>query len=317
MTPLLSIVIPAYNVGPFLEEAVRSALGQSFREFEVIVVDDGSTDHTPEVLATIRHERLRVIRKANGGLSSARNAGIRAARGRYLGLLDGDDVWMPEKAARQIAVLERRPDVTLTWSDFAYLNEDGTPSGALLLSSIASPTWRQMVVRNHVGNGSTAIGRTQDFLAAGLFDEHFRTAFEEYELWPRLMRRTGRGFQLVPEALTGYRIRRGSGSMRLDSFARQAELARELLHEKMPDIPLSLLDLGLAFSYRVTARKAASLGQRVEAMRYLGLALRTAPHVVLRDPRFLGTVALACSAGRAERGLYRAMQGIMAALGRC
>ena len=317
MTPLLSVVVPAYNVAPFLGCAVRSALAQTMRELEVIVVDDGSEDETPRVLAAIRDARLRVIRKANGGLASARNAGIRAARGRYLGLLDGDDVWMPGKAERQVAVLESDPDVTLTYSHSAYLHEDGTPTGALLLSSHPAPGWRQMVLRNHVGNGSTAIGRTGDFVAAGLFDERFRTAFEEYELWPRLIRRTGRGLRLVPEVLTGYRVRSGSGSMRLDSFVRQAELARDLLREKMPDIPRRSLDLGLAFSYRIAARKAASLGRRAEAMRHLGRAVGTAPQVVVRDPRFLGTLALALSGGRGERGLHLAMRAGMAALGRC
>jgi glycosyltransferase involved in cell wall biosynthesis len=310
-------VIPAYNIAPFIAEAVQSALAQTLRDLEVIVVDDGSTDDTPAVLGAIRDERLHVIRKPNGGLSSARNAGIRAARGRHVGLLDGDDIWMPEKAARQIAVLEHDPSVSVTWSHSAYLNEDGTPKGTYLLSSVANPTWQQMVVRNHVGNGSTPIGRRDDFLAAGLFDERFRTAFEEYELWPRLMRRTGRGLRLVPEVLTGYRIRRGSGSNSIEPFARQAELARRLLQEKMPDIPASLLDLGLAISYRVTARKAASLGNRAAALHYLGRALRCAPEILWRDPRMLGTAVLACSGGRGERSLMRAMRGIMAGLGRC
>lgn len=315
--PVLSVVIPAYNVAPFIGDAVRSALAQTFHDLEVVVVDDGSTDETPDVLAGIRDERLRVVRKPNGGLSSARNAGVRAARGRYLGLLDGDDVWMPEKATRQIAVLEADPAVTLTWSHSAYLHEDGSPTGTFLVSTVKAPSWQQMVLRNHVGNGSTPIGRTADFLAAGLFDERFRTAFEEYELWPRLMRRTGRGLRLVPEVLTGYRIRNSSGSMQIASFARQAELARTLLHEKMPDIPASLLDLGLAFALRITARKAASLGRRGEALDYLARAFRSSPQVVLRDPRFLGTLALACSAGWGETGMRRVMGGVLSALRRC
>lgn len=315
--PLLSVVVPAYNVGAFVGAAVRSALAQTLQDLEVVVVDDGSTDDTPAVLASIRDARLRVIRKANGGLASARNAGVTAARGRYVGLLDGDDVWMPEKAARQLAVLEADPAVTLTWSHSAYLDEDGTPKGTFLLSSVAAPTWQQMVVRNHVGNGSTPIIRRDDLIAADLFDERFRTAFEEYELWPRLMRRTGRGLRLVPQVLTGYRVRRGSGSNSVETFANQAELARRLLQEKMPDIPDGLLDLGLAISYRVTARKAASLGNRGEALHYLGLALRRAPRILWRDPRLLGTAVLACSGGRGERGMMRAMRGVMAGLGRC
>lgn len=315
--PVLSVVIPAYNVAPFVGAAVRSALAQTFADLEVVVVDDGSTDNTAEVLAAIHDPRLRVMRKPNGGLSSARNAGIRAARGRYVGLLDGDDVWMPEKAERQIAVLEREPGVTLTYSHSAYLDEDGTPNGTLLLSREASPTWRQMVLRNHLGNGSTAVGRRGDLLAAGLFDERFRTAFEEYELWPRLMRSSGRGIRLVPEVLTGYRIRGNSGSARLDSFMHQAELAHALLREKMPDVPRRMVDLGLAFSYRIAARKAASSGRTREALRFLGKAVRAAPSVAVRDPRFVGTLALACAGGRGQRLMYGVLRRLVGAHHRC
>ncbi|MCB4825122.1 glycosyltransferase family 2 protein [Roseicella aerolata] len=316
MTPVLSIVIPAYNIAPYIGMAVRSALDQTLREVEVIVVDDGSTDETAAEVERIRDPRLRLLRKANGGLSSARNAGIVAARGRHVGLLDGDDVWTPTKAERQVAVLEGDPSVCLTYSYSAYLNEDGTPTGAYLMSRHAAPTWRQMIVRNHLGNGSTAIGRRDDFLAAGLFDERFRTAFEEYELWPRMMRLTGRGIRLVPEALTGYRIRATSGSMRFDSFARQAELARRLLAEKMPDVPTSLLDLGLAGSYRIAARKAASLGQSRDALGFLAKAVRLSPGILVRDPRFFGTLALALTRGRGQGGFYRIMRAGMGAFQR-
>ena len=310
-SPLLSVVIPAYNIAPYIEAAVRSALGQTLRSLEVIVVDDGSTDTTAAVVQGIDDPRLRLLRKPNGGLSSARNAGIRAARGRHVGLLDGDDIWMPTKAERQIAVLEAAPAVALTYSHSAYLREDGTPDGTILMSRSLSPDWRQMIIRNHVGNGSTVIGRRDDFIAAGLFDERFRTAFEEYELWPRLMRRTGRGLRLVPEVLTGYRIRASSGSMRVDSFVQQAELARALLREKMPDVPNGLLDLGLAGAYRIAARKAASAGRGGVALGYLARAVRLSPSLALRDPRFLGTLALSLTGGRGQKGLYRMLQAGM------
>src|SRR5271170_6834147 len=101
--PILSIVIPAYNVVAFIAQAVISALEQSFADIEVIVVDDGSTDATPQVLTRLadmrRDPRLRIIRQANAGLSGARNTGIAAAHGAFIGLLDGDDLWRANKAA--------------------------------------------------------------------------------------------------------------------------------------------------------------------------------------------------------------------------
>ncbi|MFC7476223.1 glycosyltransferase [Dankookia sp. GCM10030260] len=106
----------------------------------MIVVDDGSTDTTATVVERIDDPRLR--RKPNGGLSSAHNAGIRAVRGRYAGLLDGGDIWMPDRAERQIGMLEQEPSVALIYSHSAYLREDDTPDGTYLMSHSLAPDWR-------------------------------------------------------------------------------------------------------------------------------------------------------------------------------
>src|SRR3954466_14096555 len=110
MTPDISIVVPAYNVAGYLAEALRSALAQKGVTLEVIVVDDGSTDGTSKVIALFAGDpRLRVIRQANAGLPAARNTGVAAATGRYVGFLDGDDVWLDGKAARHVELLDANP----------------------------------------------------------------------------------------------------------------------------------------------------------------------------------------------------------------
>ncbi len=99
--PLVSICIPTYNRAALVQEAVASVLAQTWREFELIVVDDGSTDDTTEALAAYA-SRIRLIRReSRGGVSAARNTGIAAARGEWLAFLDSDDLWRPEKLARQ------------------------------------------------------------------------------------------------------------------------------------------------------------------------------------------------------------------------
>src|SRR5580693_10799022 len=100
MQPLVSVVIPAYNAGAFIDGSVGSALKQSAGDLEVIVVNDGSTDDTPDRLLAWNDPRLSVITQANLGLASALNAGIRAARGTYIGFLDADDLWLPHKLER-------------------------------------------------------------------------------------------------------------------------------------------------------------------------------------------------------------------------
>lgn len=124
--PLVTAIVVVYNQEGFIEEAVRSVLAQEGAEFECIVVDDGSTDRTPDILAAINDPRLRVIRQENKGLSGARNAGIEAARGEIIAFLDGDDRWRPGRLARDIAVYESEPTVGVVFHNFIRFSEQGT-----------------------------------------------------------------------------------------------------------------------------------------------------------------------------------------------
>ena len=111
--PAVSVIMPAYNVAPYVGDALRSALAQTFTDLEVLVVDDGSTDATADVVAGIaaRDPRVRLIRQPNRGLAGARNTGLRSARGDVFALLDSDDLWEPEFLAEQVAILRAHPDV--------------------------------------------------------------------------------------------------------------------------------------------------------------------------------------------------------------
>lgn len=308
--PALSVVIPAYNVARFITAAVESVLAQTMGDLEVIVVDDGSTDETAALVRRFGDPRVVLVSKPNSGLSSARNAGTRVARGRYLGFLDGDDIWFPEKAERQIAALEAESGVTMTYSHSAYLAEDGTPTGAILASRTLRPTIAQLVRRNLVGNGSTPIGRTADFVAAGPFEETLSTV-ADYEMWPRLMHRTGRGLLLIPEALTGYRVRASSLSMSQAEFVADALRAERFIRERMPEVPSTVRRAGVAEICRIAARKLASGGHCTESLRYLVKSVGYAPRLPLADARFWGTALIAVSGGRGEQMLHQIARGAM------
>jgi len=122
----VSVIIPAYNRANIVRETVDSVLRQTYAQFEVIVVDDGSTDNTREVLATYRDPRVRYFYKTNGGLSSARNFGLSAATGEYIAFLDSDDVWRPWKLSAQVEIFRRHSDVGMSWSDMSSFTDDGT-----------------------------------------------------------------------------------------------------------------------------------------------------------------------------------------------
>jgi len=120
MVPAVSVIIPTYNRAALVGEALASVQAQSFRDFEVLVVDDGSTDATPEVLAAWRE--VRVLRHPRRrGVSAARNTGVAFARGEWLAFLDSDDLWLPAKLARQMAYLAGRPDLSLCQTDETWV----------------------------------------------------------------------------------------------------------------------------------------------------------------------------------------------------
>lgn len=125
MPPLVSVIIPSRNYARFLPEAIASVFIQGIEDVEVIVVDDGSTDHTPTLLLNIRDPRVWSTRLPGNGISAARNTGLDRATGRYIAFLDADDRWLPGKLQRQVALLEAEPEVGFVFTDFYRFDEEG------------------------------------------------------------------------------------------------------------------------------------------------------------------------------------------------
>jgi glycosyltransferase involved in cell wall biosynthesis len=125
--PVVSVVIPTFNRGLLLREAVRSVLAQSFRDFELIVADDGSTDGTPDFIRTIDDARVRCVPIAHSGSAAwVRNAGVARARGEWVAFLDSDDLWLPEKLERQLAALRANPRCAWSCTGVTFIDENGT-----------------------------------------------------------------------------------------------------------------------------------------------------------------------------------------------
>ena len=120
--PRVSVVIPAYNAEAFIQRTLASVLGQEYAELEVLVVDDGSTDDTPDIVETFR-DQVRLIRQANSGVAVARNRGIAEARGEFVAFLDHDDVWYPQKLGLQVALLDARKDVGLVYANAQFIDQ--------------------------------------------------------------------------------------------------------------------------------------------------------------------------------------------------
>jgi hypothetical protein len=287
----LSVVVPCYNVGRLAAEAVASVLGQSLAGLEVIAVDDGSTDDTLHHLLAIDDPRLGVVTQVNRGLAAARNTGIRHARAALIGFCDGDDLWCAQKAAAHLRVMDADPSIGLTFSHSAYLDERGVPTGQLLLSRCRQPTTRDLVRRNHVGNGSTPIVRRECFALAGLFDESLRSC-EDAEMWTRLSVRTPYALRLVPEPLTGYRVRAASQMHTFETYIAGSRDYLERYLAYVPGYTRRQAARTYALHLRVLSRKAFSGGQIALSRAILREAVRHRPSIVVRDLRAFAMLAL-------------------------
>jgi len=312
--PRLSVIVPSYNTAPYVRDTLASLFAQTMRELEVIVVDDGSRDDSLAVLAGIADSRLTVAVQANRGLAGSRNSGLLLARAPLVGFCDADDLWYARKAERHLALLADQPEVGLTYSFSAYIDEAGAFTGQYLLSRRAAPTARDLIRRNHVGNGSTVIARRDVFARAGLFDESLGSC-EDFEMWVRAAACSGYGVRLLPEVLTAYRVRAGSMSTTYDDFVRGYARALERFRGYVPDFTPQDAARSYAECLRIASRKAFSNGQVALSRALFAEAVRHAPSLPLRNWRALGMLALHLGAwplppaGQAR--FYRAVRGAM------
>ncbi|HEY9888470.1 MAG TPA: glycosyltransferase family A protein, partial [Candidatus Obscuribacterales bacterium] len=123
--PKISVIVPTYNAENTIEETIQSVLQQTFTDFELLVINDGSTDKTLEVLANIQDSRLQVLTFPNGGVVESRNRGIQNASGEYLSFLDADDLWQKDKLAEQLSALEANPAAAIAYSWNDYIDTQG------------------------------------------------------------------------------------------------------------------------------------------------------------------------------------------------
>ena len=234
--PAVSVVVPLYNKAAYVAQAVRSVQAQSFTDLELIVVDDGSTDDGARIARAAGDHRLRLIHQANAGAGAARNAGIAAARGRWVAFLDADDTWRPERLARQLGVLERHPD--LAWAAGAFLTL--VPDGAPRPSPPLDPAWwadpevvgdalLPLTAGGCVWTGTVMVRR--DVLAGlGGFEPALRSG-QDLFLWVRLALDHPR-IGYVPGVIADYRAHvRDSITTRkiVDGFTTDIELAQRLI----------------------------------------------------------------------------------------
>jgi glycosyltransferase involved in cell wall biosynthesis len=206
MSPKVSVVIPAFNTETFIAHTIQSVFDQTYLDYEIIAVDDGSTDRTVEVLRRFV-PRVKVLTKANAGPASARNLAIQNSTGEYIAFLDSDDLWVADKLEVQTAFLDRHPHIGLVFSEaLMFSEEDRQRRIQSKIGFTANPTFSFLLLGNYIPNSSVVI-RRDCVEKVGLLNESL-IGTEDHEYWMRI----ARSFPIagIPKPLVYYRIREGN-----------------------------------------------------------------------------------------------------------
>ena len=301
---MISVIIPAFNVAPFVREAVESALAQTHRDIEVIVVDDGSTDGSPDRLSNLEDPRLRVIRQPHGGSAAARNAGLGMATGELVAFLDADDRWAPQNLERQAAFLNSHPEADATFSHSLVVDEQGRSLG-FKSSSCAGPISLARLLRvNEIGNGSCLLLRREALDRAGWFDPVLM-ACVDIDAWLRIASLRPGNLVAIPEVLTFYRRREGQISSKWRRMEASYLQVLERLRQVAPVVVQQEERRSRAGRYRYYARLARESDEPGSALRLLATAFCWAPFWLLSDSRtWLIGMAVVCQVVL-PRAVYR------------
>lgn len=315
--PRVSVVVPVYNVESYLSACLESILSQTFSDFELLVVDDGSTDGSVALVEAIVDPRLRLIRQENRGLAGARNTGIRHAEGEFIALLDSDDLWLPQKLERHVAHLDSRPEVGLSFSRSAFINETGQPLNYYQMPKLTEIDAPHLLCRNPVGNGSAPVLRRQALEGirfshpvradACWFDEDLRQS-EDIECWIRLVATTSWRLEGIPEALTLYRVNTTSLSTNLLKQLETWECGIAKVESYAPDLVRQHGSRARAYQLRYLARRAVQLRQGAIAKDLYNQALATDPSILWQEPRRTILTGLAATLLATSPSTYQQME---------
>jgi glycosyltransferase involved in cell wall biosynthesis len=281
--PTLSVIVPAYNAERTILETIASVQQQIFSDFEVIVINDGSTDGTLERLNTVKDPRLKVFSYENGGVSVARNRGMTHATGEFIAFLDADDLWTPDKLELQLSALQQNPEAGVAYSWTRFIDERGESfhDGKQLL--FEGNVYAELLIDNFLASGSNPLVRREAVESVGEFDPALAPC-EDWDYYLRLAVRWP--FVLVPKPQILYRQSSFSASSKVE---RLETAALNVIEKAFQAASLELQPLknqSLAGLYQYSAElylrhSANNLNEVNQAGQRLWKAIRLAPKLLL------------------------------------
>ncbi len=321
----VSVIIPVYKVEKYIAATVKSVLEQTYKNFELLIIDDGSPDKSVEICQQFTDYRIRIIRQENRGVAAARNTGIRHAQGEYIALLDADDLWLPNKLEKHIEHLENNPHIGVSFSRSAFIDDTDKPLGIYQMSKLKDITPLDILCRTPIGNGSVSVFRKEVFEAIAFEDNLYGTTqkfyfdddrelhpSEDVECWLRIALQTDWRIEGIAHALTLYRVNPGGYSAqlfkKLSSWEKMLEKARSYTP---PELMNKWEKPAMAYQLRYLARRAVTLETGSTAVELAHRSLSTYWQILFEEPRrTLLTITAAYLLCLLPRSLYNSIQSV-------
>jgi glycosyltransferase involved in cell wall biosynthesis len=292
--PMVSIIVCVYNGSEFLASTLDSALAQTCSEFELIVIDDGSTDGSMELLGKYADPRIRTIGQPNRGAAAALQAGIDLARGNYVALLDQDDIWERDKLQCHIELFQQKPDIDLTFSWFRLIDGQGNDMGLHSSRYRGTISFPDLLCDFVIGASSNVVIR-RSALSTAHVDASLPRVYD-WDLFLRIALLAPDNVQAIPKDLMRYRRRDGQISSDVESLKQEWRRALAKLRDLVPDQVAPVEKLARSNMNRYFARLAYSRSAYASGLLHLGEGFRDAPAPFLADSRNWLTAA-ACLTG--------------------
>jgi glycosyltransferase involved in cell wall biosynthesis len=281
---LVSVIIPAFNASDFIEECLRSAMRQTYAAIEIIVVDDGSTDNTSELVQALARQdaRIRLFYQENQGVGAARNLAIRQARGVYVAPLDADDLWYPDKIERQVKAIQHGgPTMGAVYCWDAKINAGGELLRFGNEEHLVGRISRALTLHNFTGNASVPLFRAQAMSEVGAYltrtEQYGGQGCEDWDLMIRIAERYQIG--LAPGHLVSYRQLPSSMSVNAPAMERSFGVLLNRVYDRNPLFPGCFARWSSGNFYRYLYFRCLYRGNHAHCLRYLGKATLVDPSI--------------------------------------
>lgn len=278
-TPLVSVIIPAYNAENFIAKTLESVLSQTYQNMEVLVIDDGSQDTTAKIVESIaqKDSRVTLLKQENLGVAAARNTGINNSIGEFIAPLDADDIWYPQNLEKQVqCLLQAEQSVGLVYSWSVDINEEDKLTGDFRASNIEGDVFKTLLCHNFLGNASSTLIRRSCVEKIGGYSTQLKAqdaqGCEDWDFYLRIAEYYE--FRVVPEFFIGYRKIANTMSGDYKKMAKSHDLMLKEVQPRHPDISQGLYQLSKSSFYMYLARQTSIYDNHHQTLYWLSQALK-------------------------------------------